>query len=347
MVPVWKDYDYSFTITQPTEYSVEYYGGDSVFNGIAVPKPGTTSASVRLSEFAKNMVNSDCEIERLLGERDNECAALSDYCRYIALSKVNEDGGKSLLFADWFANNYNYNDNTEFNYDNIYVLNSGLGGLTDKGDNLITVFNGYEDTTLSIEILIEPSDEDIESGAEEEWLFGNVHIPPMTAMVYNIKNLPLGAKVVVIYDGDGTEINLGVVKKECNRYKLHYINSNGGYETLSIDGKRDKRTDNLNFEYYKTRGNNQNINTPQMHKFKTDITPKWEVQTGWLNDEQSEKMYNIYTSHKMWLEDMNEGKIYPVYITNSSFDYKTFTNVGKKKYNYSFSLTSANTLIKL
>lgn len=341
MIPVWKDRDFYTTTTEPLKYFIEYYGGDTVFEGVAMPKPDTNNITIRINDFAKNMVDSNVDADRIFGiQGDMDYFIIPNYCREIAIGKRNESSGNTLLFSDYFYNDYDYNSNSNYSYDNIYFLNSGLGYIGNNGYTLATFFNTYEYEIIA-DVVVEA-----ENGEWEEYWLGEHTIPPMAAVIYSFKNLPLGARISFVNDDFGTII-IGSVIESCNNYKLHYINAKGGYETLPIDGRKDKRTDSLTFEYYKARGNNQNINKPQMNKFKVDITPKWELQTGWLNDEQSQKMYNLFTSQKVWLENIETGEITPVYITNNAVDYKTFTNNGKRKINYTISVTSANTLIKL
>ena len=339
MTPVWKDRDVYISTTEPLKYFIEYYGGDTVFEGVAMPKPDTDNITIRLNDFAKNMVDSSVDADRIFDiQGDMDYFVIPNYCRDIAIGKRNENAGITLLFSDYFYNDYDYNSMDSYVYDDVYELNSKLGKIVGKGHTFFTVFNTYEHS-ISFDF-------GYKMGIDATNNFGNVSIPAMTAIILVVRNLPVGAEVFYSFEGF-SDVALGKVVDSCNTYKLHYINAKGGYETLPIDGRKDKRTDSLTFEYYKTKGNNQNINKPQMNKFKVDVTPKWELQTGWLNDEQSQKMYNLFTSQKVWLENIETGEITPVYITNNAVDYKTFTNNGKRKINYTISVTSANTLIKL
>ena len=340
MIPVWKDRDVYISATEPLNYFIEYYGGDTFFDGVAVPKPNSNSINIRINDFAKNMVDSNVDADRIFDIQHNmDYHIIPNYCREIAIGKRNESGGNTLIFSDYFYNDYDYNSRGDYYYDNVYMISNKITHLTNRGYCLFTIFNCYEnDVVINVSVA---DNEDFESSVLD------IEMPPMSAAVVSGRNFTPGFNYVFYNTYDEEEIGRYEVVESCNRYNLHYVNAKGGYDTLPIDGRKDKRTDNLTYEYYKSKGNNQNINKPQMNKFKVDITPKWELQTGWLNDEQSKKMYNLFTSQKVWLEDIDEGTFTPVYITNNAVDYKTFTNNGRKKYNYSISVTSANTLIKL
>jgi hypothetical protein len=345
MIPVWKDKDVYISSSEPINYSIEYYGGDSVFQGVATPKPNSNSITIRINDFAKNMVNSDVDADRIFGIQGNmDYFIIPNYCKEIAIANKTNEGGSTLLFSDYFCNDYDYNtegNNIYGNYssDEVHLISNKITHLTDRGYCLFTIFNCWEN-----DVYIQVTEEDVQGSGG---VVLNFPLPAMSAAVVSGRNFTPGLYYVFTDTYDDAIIGKYEAVKSCNRYNLHYLNAKGGYDTLPIDGKKDKRTDNLTFEYFKSRGNNQNINMPQMNKFKVDVTPKWELQTGWLTDEQSQKMYNLFTSQKVWLEDIDEGTFTPVYITNNSVDYKTYTNNGKRKVSYTISVTSCNTLVKL
>ena len=328
MNAVWKDFDETTTRTEPYKYSIGAYDEDIIFDGVAVPKPNTNQVSIRISNFAKNIVNSDVDIDF----EDGVGYLIKDYCKDICL--YNADGRVDMSW--WFYNSYDYNNQFNISDNTTNVISNPITTFATGGYVLISIFVGVSATEDEITITNLNANRDY----IVDWL-----IQYGDAQVLCIKPSEPGTYVVTT--GEFGEIFRFKVENKCVKYNLHYQNSAGGYDTLPIDGRKDKRTDSLTFEYYKSKGNNQNINKPQINKFKVDITPKWELQTGWLNDEQSKKMYNLFTSQKVWLEDIDEGTFTPVYITNNAVEYKTFTNNGRKKYNYSISVTSANTLIKL
>lgn len=328
MIPVWRDFDFKINTTDTTEYSVGILNEDKIYTGVAVPHPNSDAISVRLSEFAKNVVHSNIDIDF----EDNTGYWMKDYCKDICLYDANDN----IIYSGVFYNSYDYNKQYGIYDEGINIISNPITTFTTGGYVLLTFFSGKD--AIEDEITIINMDTD-------EYYITDWMIQPKEAQVLCFKpNNPGTYSVMTVNEG---EIMQFKVVDKCTKYNLHYQNAAGGYDTLTIDGKRDKRTDNLTFEYYKSRGNNQNWNKPQMNKYEVDITPKWELQTGWLNDEQSQKMYNLFTSQRVWLEEIETNTIYPVYITNNSVEYKTFTNNGKKKINYAISVTSANTLIKL
>ncbi|MEF2919926.1 MAG: hypothetical protein U0O22_05570 [Acutalibacteraceae bacterium] len=304
-----------------------------------MPKPDTDNITIRINDFAKNMVDSNVDADRIFDIQHNmDYYIIPNYCREIAIGKRNENAGDTLLFSDYFCNDYDYNSNSNYSSDEVHLISNKITHLTNRGHCLFTLFNCWEN-----DVTIQIREEDVLGGGGVVF---NFTIPSMSAAVVSGRNFTPGLYYIFYDTYNDEEIGRYKAVKSCNRYNLHYVNAKGGYDTLPIDGKKDKRTDNLTFEYFKSKGNNQSINKPQMNKFKVDVTPKWELQTGWLNDEQSQKMYNLFTSQKVWLEDIDEGTFTPVYITNNSVEYKTFTNNGKRKVSYTIGVTSCNTLVK-
>lgn len=341
MTPVWRDVDWTINAEEPVNYTIKDNTG-IIFEGIATSKPDSDEVDIRITEFAKNVVNSDCE---LFFDSYGETFEVPNYCKQLTL----EVNGHTQLYS-YFINNYDYNYDSSNLMGQVHIIgshtdkwnegkNGQIGKLTKHGNYLFTIFNptseGYYITITNTN----------ESGEQIMW-YDEHRIAPKQALVFMVYDLEYEWLKIEIPHERYTIGKFKVVDS-CNQYNLHYLNAAGGYSTLALEGKKGKRIDNFTFDYFKTRGHINDYNKPQMNKYKVDITPKWELQTGWLSDEDSKLMYNVFGSQKMWLEDNETGEIYPVYITNTNCEYKTFTNQGRKKYNYSISLTSANTLIKL
>lgn len=343
MIPVWRDVDWAFAAPNPVKYEIDNEG-ETVYTGMATPRPNEENVTIRISEFAKNIVNSDCEL--YFGSYE-ETFELPNYCKQIGCKLE----GQNRLYG-YFINDYDYNFDSGNLMGQVHIIgshtdqwnkgkNGQIGKITKHGNYLFTIFNP---TNTTFNITITNTKES--NGYRKITWYDEYPIRAKQALVFMVCGLEYEWLNIEIPEEEFVMGRFKVVDS-CNQYNLHYLNAAGGYSTLALEGKKGKRIDDFTFDYFKTRGHINDYNQPQMHKYKVDITPKWELQTGWLSDEDSQLMYNVFGSQKMWLEDNETGKIYPVYITNTNCEYKTFTNQGRKKYNYSISLTSANTLIKL
>lgn len=113
------------------------------------------------------------------------------------------------------------------------------------------------------------------------------------------------------------------VTDKCIEYVLYYVNGNGGYDWFPIEGRVNK-TDEIT-AYHTT--NNYNNTTIQFgrKRYLSEINIKYELHTGWLNDEESSRMWHLLESNTVYLHNVIEDKIYPVNITNYDVEHKKRT----------------------
>lgn len=96
------------------------------------------------------------------------------------------------------------------------------------------------------------------------------------------------------------------------------------------------KTNEITSETYRTR--NADAYYFDKTKYLNAITSKWRLYTGYLSNTEAEKINNLFESTFVYLRNIKTGKFTPVLITNNSFDYKTYTNQGKKKFYYTIEL---------
>lgn len=136
-----------------------------------------------------------------------------------------------------------------------------------------------------------------------------------------------------------------ICTQECYRYVVYYLNKFGSVDPLLIRGKSQEAYTNDQFMI----NSNYDRSTPSSHQYRViqntglkNIT----LNTGDLTDAESNKMYHLMPSPKVWLHDLQEGIIYSAYITNPAF------TVNKKRVNnttlnnYTFNLTIAQDIIR-
>lgn len=110
----------------------------------------------------------------------------------------------------------------------------------------------------------------------------------------------------------------------CGNWALYYLNRAGGWDSFLIEGKV-KRTD----EYDR----HNMVSSPstgigfEKQNYTNQITRKYELNTSWLNDEQSHRLaFHLLSSNRVYLHDLVNDEIMPVVITNSNTEFKTFKN---------------------
>lgn len=133
--------------------------------------------------------------------------------------------------------------------------------------------------------------------------------------------------------------NIYWVSNTCYDFCLYYLNQYGGYDYMLFAG-REMQTDNLSRLSYKQ---NYIANSNEFGKidYLTTISESWSLNTSWVTDIQAEKLKHLFTSNKIWLQDLNTGHITPVNITNKSFEHRTWKNQGRKLFSFTIDVTSS------
>lgn len=131
---------------------------------------------------------------------------------------------------------------------------------------------------------------------------------------------------------------------DCNagKWALYYINRYGGWDSYLIDGYV-SRKDNFNRKAVFADYDN---NTTQFGKrpYMTQITPNYEIHTGWMNDRESEVLAaNVFQSTRVYLHNLETEEIIPIVITDADVLHKNHKNNGRRLLNYTINAVAAQT----
>ena len=108
------------------------------------------------------------------------------------------------------------------------------------------------------------------------------------------------------------------------KYVLYYLNPYGGYDWFPITG-RVTRKDKL--ETYTITQNYNNTTTDFGKKrYLSTISINYQINTQWLTQAQSDRMWELMESNQVWLHNLEEDKVMPVIITNTDVEHKYKTN---------------------
>ena len=144
----------------------------------------------------------------------------------------------------------------------------------------------------------------------------------------------------------------------CGSGAFIYRNRFGSWDSFLIEGNIIK-TDNYTKLNYRTKGEyNQMYDfrsskyMDEKHTDNVSIDTTYEAYTGWLSDEEAERLvFHLLSSPTVYFQDLNkENQLYdtdqftltPVRLTASSAEYKKFRN-GKKMVNYLITFEKSNT----
>ena len=113
------------------------------------------------------------------------------------------------------------------------------------------------------------------------------------------------------------------VLADCGEYALYYLNAYGGWDALLIDGTVLKKS---TIKQYTT---DRNINNSRIEfeqtKYINEIQDAYEINTGFLTDEQAANLSNnLIPSKEVYLHILSNNKIIPVLITDTSVTYQTY-----------------------
>ena len=317
---------------------VDHNSNKELFRGIAA-KPTNWVGEIGGIDIPR-VVDRDIH-SRLFNSVSSDWSDMNDSYITVDIYNMTESGYPGVVdstfkyFNDW--------SRFEKRYDYTRSLNDPING---KGcDNMIIPFCVYYDDAATFTIT------DTEKN-------GNVNIrtlsKPSTPFVmrtdifYDTKKLEYKQDDEVIFSYDMDHCGLGA---------FIYRNRFGGWDSFLIEGNIIK-TDNYTKLNYRTKGEYNQMydfrNSKYMDEKHTDnvsINTTYEAYTGWLSDEEAERLvFHLLSSPIVYFQDLNkENQIYdtdylsyiPIRLTASSAEYKKFRN-GKKLVNYSIKFEKGN-----
>lgn len=132
---------------------------------------------------------------------------------------------------------------------------------------------------------------------------------------------------------------------KCVPYVLYYLNSYGGWDAFAIEGTGLKK------DAYTTFKTDQSYNNTTLqfetNKYVQEIKTSYELNTGLLSDEQSANLAkNLLGSIKVYLQNIDEGWIKPVIITDSNITYQTYQTNGRKMCQYKINVQESQSKIR-
>lgn len=233
----------------------------------------------------------------------------------------------------------------EKRYDYTRSLNDPING---KGcDDMIIPFCVYYDDEATFSIV------DTEKN-------GNVNTYTLPA-----PSTPFAMRTNIFYDTkkleykQDDEVIFSYDMDHCGPGAFIYKNRFGGWDSFLIEGNIIK-TDNYTKLNYRTKGEYNQIFSfdtskyiDEKHTDSVNIDTTYEAYTGWLSDEEAERLvFHLLSSPMVFFQDLHkENQVFdtdPLFdlmlirITASSAEYKKFRN-GKKMVNYLITFEKSNT----
>lgn len=135
-----------------------------------------------------------------------------------------------------------------------------------------------------------------------------------------------------------TSVTIGAVTyrvtDKCPEYCLYYKNPFGGYDHLLLEGKCRKNHAGNRDEFVADYENR--LNQREGWTFQNEVTESYTLNTGFLLNEESERMPYLLDSPDVYLVNLNAPTIYiPVTIATNSYQVRKFSR-GDGMVNYTF-----------
>ena len=126
---------------------------------------------------------------------------------------------------------------------------------------------------------------------------------------------------------------------DCHRYALYYMNAYGGWDAFLIRGtvtERDSLTRRTIRSPYDSGTSGRGT-----RNYANEIEKSWTLRTGWLTDGQSGRMHHLLNSTDVWMHDLDSDRLYPVVLTSTETEYRTYRTNGNRMTQYEVEVTLA------
>lgn len=321
--PIWKDYVWEEGISSDfIEYHLDY-AGEMVYAGKAYKYPETDRVEFLLNNVAENYLSNGIIFNT------SKTIISPEYLKSFTLITSSGNEKPITFFNDW---SYKDRDLTKG-----AMLSDPITGLVDPRQYLVSSWilptgTGVINRFFYIDGVQSAMDISLNSGIN-----GYTYTEDLSNKLW-----PCGSYLIVGFV-EGGNISDRQIRYDIDTtgkdYVLYYTNSAGGWDSLLVEGNV-KKNDEIKSETYTRKV----LNTSQefaRNKYLNTITSSWILYTGYLNDIQASKMFNLIESTKVYLHNLKDNTITPVLITDTNCEYKTYTNQGKNKFYYTINVEAS------
>lgn len=311
--PIWKDYTVDLGAPASAGAGVPFYiyctpKSAVIFQGVAFPKPGASTAEVRINDICANYI-----YHYFLEQPDPSMPAQANFKVYVGASPSGTQKASVDFYNNW-SYDYLYNPTTDGQnfpvvltfgprqYIPVTLYSGSLGTATIYMENGLT----YTCTPTKMRGGDFNNDYNLDFLREMQY-FGDSYIIPMG-------DYPGAARVV--YKG-----RTWLASKRCPQYALYYLNAYGGWDALPVEGKTVK-ADSLTHYTTERVYNNTQPSARGKVNFLNEMKRTYEFHTGWLTAAQGELMHHLLNSPSVFMHDLTSDMIWPLVLTGSVTEYK-------------------------
>lgn len=299
----------------------------TVYSGKAFPRPGRSDVEVYMNDVAANIVKINkpwFQFHDLVTQDENPVTFYLDAYRNSSWENVSD----IAFFYDW-----------SYEMGRAFSAPAGSLALPINGrmcNGMVFTFSTYQ----------QPEGYQLglysDSGGYLMSLYPSSlqdeTYPLSGTLTYNVATILSTAPQTAAVNVLGVEYP---IVPACHRFALYYLNEIGGWDFLLIEGNH-QITDGV------TRWNQERVynNSGDIERGKVtyaeEIVRRYTLHTGNLSDDEASRMHHLLNSPDVWLLDMEDGRYFPVTLTNTDTPYKTFISEGRTMFVYEITAESSN-----
>lgn len=336
-VPIWKDKFVTLGAGDSIQYRIILSDTQEViYSGNAFLKPGETTISVRINDIC-----ADYLVNVLPTLSQAEFSLLNMPVTFIvqALSGSSWVTKESVQFLNDWSYDYGYDPAT-------MGMSLPITGNIDA--RMPIVWTGYNVSRVNMVIYYR-------NGTQAQ-----VYVPIEISNDFNadfnadfsksVRSAGSGTAVFLLSAWDDVyKVTIGnstfQVVTECAKYALYYVNSVGGWDSFLIEGNT-LEADTLKRYTREIVYDNRDIQNRGIQNYVNEITKGFTFHTGWLLNDQGERMHNLINSTDVYLYDIANEQMIPVIIPATTCEYKTYKNQGNRLVNYTIQVQVAQNRIR-
>ncbi len=337
-VPIWKDYFVTLGTSDSIYFRIRLTDTSAViYSGKAYKRPGQSNIQVRINDICADY------LENVLPTLSQaEFSALSLPLSFQVQSSSNGSSWTTkdtIQFLDDWSYDYGYNAST---MGMSFPINGRIDGrmpIVWTGVNVsqVTATIYFTDGSSSQVIIAVEISNDFNADFNADFARSTRSAGSGTAVF-----LPSAwSDVDRIVVGQSTF----KVVTDCARYALYYINAFGGWDCFLIEGN-DLESDAIKRYTREVVYNNRDISNRGIQNYVNEITKQFTLHSGWLLDDQGERMHHLIDSPNVYLYDIASAEMIPVTIPTTSCEYRTFKNQGNRLVNYAIQVQVAQNMVR-
>jgi hypothetical protein len=311
--PIWKDVEYSFGGVEQVDYSIYHtvlvrfpqgarYVDKLIYKGRSCLRPSTVNNTILVNKICQSYMDSPMFVA-------NSVKSESGY----GIFKLKSADGETTYRTYRFVNDWSYSDDFRTGVLSHPILNERT---VIRGQKLpFTVFGAADTVEIQYGIKYKDSATDDYGRPMEDWTNTTIVTNGLTTEYFPFDDLQNGVDSYFIGNNEYKVI------EDCGvEFVLYYVNPWGGMDWFPIRGKVTENDQITQYTYVQNY-NNQGWDFGK-RRYLSEINKRYVLNTQWLKEEESAKMWYLLQSNTVYLHRLRDNKLFPVIITATSQEHK-------------------------